>query len=106
MELRVRKRFAFDFEQMIILCEDCVELAVVLVNYSFVIAKNNTDGLQELALGGFVYCLGVIFFKSDGIIPFAHAIWHIFVAMAAAVHYYAIWKYLYKSPSKDLIKDV
>ncbi|KAE8282764.1 Monocyte to macrophage differentiation factor [Larimichthys crocea] len=65
--------------------------------------RSNTDGLQELACGGLIYCLGVFFFKSDGVIPFAHAIWHVFVALAAAVHYYAIWKYLYKAPSADTL---
>lgn len=61
--------------------------------------QNNTEGLQELACGGLIYCTGILFFKSDGVIPFAHAIWHVFVALAAAVHYYAIWKYLY-APTK------
>uniref|UniRef100_A0A8C5L1J0 Monocyte to macrophage differentiation protein n=1 Tax=Jaculus jaculus TaxID=51337 RepID=A0A8C5L1J0_JACJA len=59
-------------------------------------SMNNTDGLQELACGGLIYCLGVVFFKSDDVIPFAHAIWNLF---AAAVHYYAIWKYLCQSPT-------
>lgn len=65
--------------------------------------QSNTEGVHELACGGLIYCLGVFFFKSDGIIPFAHAIWHVFVALAAAVHYYAIWKYLYKAPGADAL---
>ncbi|XP_069501619.1 monocyte to macrophage differentiation factor 2 isoform X2 [Ambystoma mexicanum] len=56
----------------------------------------NRDGLLELIIGGLLYCLGMVFFKSDGRIPFAHAIWHLFVAIGAGIHYYAIWKYLYK----------
>lgn len=48
-------------------------------------------------MGGAFYCLGVFFFKSDGLIPFAHAIWHVFVAIGAGIHYYAIYAYLYSS---------
>jgi monocyte-to-macrophage differentiation protein len=51
--------------------------------------------LCELAVGGIFYVVGVAFFKSDGVVPFAHAIWHLFVAMGAATHYYAIWRHLY-----------
>lgn len=54
-------------------------------------------GVCELAAGGVLYVVGVVFFKSDGLVPFAHAIWHLFVAAGAAVHYYAIWRYLYVS---------
>ncbi|XP_060117005.1 monocyte to macrophage differentiation factor 2 [Heteronotia binoei] len=56
----------------------------------------NTEGLLELLAGGIFYCLGTVFFKSDGRIPFAHAIWHLFVATGAGIHYYAIWRYLYQ----------
>ncbi|XP_048408688.1 monocyte to macrophage differentiation factor 2a isoform X2 [Stegostoma tigrinum] len=61
-----------------------------------ILSMPNTAGLSELLVGGFFYCLGMLFFKSDGRIPFAHAIWHLFVAIGAGVHYYAIWRYLYR----------
>ncbi|XP_037941040.1 monocyte to macrophage differentiation factor 2 [Teleopsis dalmanni] len=51
---------------------------------------NEFNGLTELKLGGFFYILGICFFKCDGIIPMAHAIWHLFVVLAAGFHYYAI----------------
>ncbi|KAK3090948.1 hypothetical protein FSP39_015989, partial [Pinctada imbricata] len=52
------------------------------------------SGISELILGGITYVCGVVFFKSDGIIPFAHAIWHVFVFVGALFHYYAICTYL------------
>ncbi|XP_022063524.1 monocyte to macrophage differentiation factor 2a isoform X1 [Acanthochromis polyacanthus] len=52
-------------------------------------------GVCELAVGGVFYVVGIVFFKSDGLVPFAHAIWHLFVAVGAGIHYYAIWRYLY-----------
>lgn len=47
-----------------------------------------------MGLGGFAFLSGVVFFKCDGIIPFAHAIWHCFVFVGAAIHYCAIYNYL------------
>ncbi|XP_063170997.1 monocyte to macrophage differentiation factor 2 isoform X3 [Candoia aspera] len=77
-----------------------VELLCYLVMGFFpavvILSMPNTEGLVELVAGGIFYCLGTIFFKSDGRIPFAHAIWHLFVAFGAGTHYYAIWRYLYR----------
>uniref|UniRef100_G1TFB7 Monocyte to macrophage differentiation associated 2 n=1 Tax=Oryctolagus cuniculus TaxID=9986 RepID=G1TFB7_RABIT len=56
-----------------------------------ILSMPNTEGIWELMTGGVFYCLGMVFFKSDGRIPFAHAIWHLFVALGAGTHYYAIW---------------
>lgn len=54
--------------------------------------------MTELKFGGILYMTGVVFFKSDGSIPCAHAIWHLFVVAAAGMHYYAILNYLYPLP--------
>jgi len=67
----------------------------------FVMFQMEFHGLTELKIGGFIYMLGVVFFKSDGAVPCAHAIWHLHVAVAAATHYYAIQKYLY--PAYDSV---
>eukprot|EP00112_Aurelia_sp_Birch-Aquarium-sp1_P005920 Seg1666.12 transcript_id=Seg1666.12/GoldUCD/mRNA.D3Y31 product="Monocyte to macrophage differentiation factor 2" protein_id=Seg1666.12/GoldUCD/D3Y31 len=62
---------------------------------SIPLAFLSDKALTEVAIGGIIYMAGVAFFKSDGRIPFAHAIWHLFVAAGAIVHFYAIWTHLY-----------
>lgn len=52
------------------------------------------QGIWELKLGGACYIVGLVFFKADGRIPLAHAIWHIHVALGASIHYYAVFSYL------------
>ncbi|KAG8040603.1 hypothetical protein G9C98_002599 [Cotesia typhae] len=76
-----------------------------------VITVNKFDNIRELKTGGFIYIVGILFFKSDGRIPCAHAIWHVFVTVAAGFHYYAILNHLYPPIYKeeavaiDLIKS-
>lgn len=52
-----------------------------------------SEGLTLLALGGAIYCLGVIFYVQKRII-FNHAIWHLFVLGGASCHFFMIYLYL------------
>lgn len=46
-----------------------------------------------LVAGGLSYTIGTLFYAAKKI-PYTHAIWHIFVLMGAACHWYAIFKYV------------
>ena len=63
--------------------------------FLFFVSQDEIPGLWELKLGGACYMVGIIFFKCDGRIPLAHAIWHIHVAMGASIQYYAVFSYLF-----------
>lgn len=70
-------------------------MLVSLVPCLHLFEMEDPSGVLELKLGGAVYILGVVFFKADGIIPCAHAIWHVHVGLGATFHYYATSRYLY-----------
>ncbi|MBA6253968.1 PAQR family membrane homeostasis protein TrhA [Colwellia sp. MB3u-55] len=55
--------------------------------------KLSNQALTLLALGGIIYCLGVIFYVQKRI-HFNHAIWHLFVLGGAACHFFMIYIYL------------
>lgn len=78
----------------------CLETLLYIVmglgpSMVIVIWGHDFNGMAELKLGGLLYLVGICFFKADGSIPCAHAIWHLFVVIAASFHYYAILNYLY-----------
>lgn len=49
-----------------------------------------TDGLIIMLIGGLSFSVGVLFFRQDGVLPFAHTIWHLFVVLGCLLHYYAV----------------
>jgi channel protein (hemolysin III family) len=54
--------------------------------------------LVEMIIGMLVYTCGVpLLVKFDGIIPFAHAVWHIFVTAAATIHFHSMFMYIISS---------
>ncbi|TNN05923.1 Monocyte to macrophage differentiation factor 2 [Schistosoma japonicum] len=61
--------------------------------YSF-LYMHEQSGLPMLLSGAFVYLSGVIFFKLDGHLPLAHAIWHCFVFIATLLQFNAVETFL------------
>lgn len=53
-----------------------------------------TACLVYMAAGGLIYSVGVVFLVLDQRRRFFHAVWHLFVLTAAAVHYVAILKFV------------
>lgn len=47
----------------------------------------NSLGMWLLLIGGFSYTFGVIFFKLEGKLPYAHLIWHLFVIGGTVCHW-------------------
>uniref|UniRef100_A0A3Q2XLG8 Monocyte to macrophage differentiation-associated 2a n=1 Tax=Hippocampus comes TaxID=109280 RepID=A0A3Q2XLG8_HIPCM len=84
--------YVFFFHERYKLVELLGYVAMGAVPALVILSMVDHAGVCELAMGGFFYVVGVAFFKSDGFVPFAHAIWHLFVAAGAGIHYYAIWR--------------
>ncbi|GAA51276.1 Monocyte to macrophage differentiation factor 2 [Clonorchis sinensis] len=52
------------------------------------------SGIPLMLTGGLIYSFGIVFYKMDGRIPMAHAIWHCFVFVGAYLHFLAVDSFL------------
>ncbi|KAM7297187.1 hypothetical protein ISCGN_022340 [Ixodes scapularis] len=78
-----------------------IYIVSAMVPASATFSMRPPTGIKELYFGGIIYVVGVLFFKMDGRLPFAHAIWHLFVNAATVVHYQAVYRYLFNGASHE-----
>ncbi|CAA6819316.1 MAG: Unknown protein [uncultured Aureispira sp.] len=54
-----------------------------------------TTGFNLLIFGGIIYMIGIVFYKAEARIPYAHLIWHLFVMGGSLIHYIAMINYVF-----------
>ncbi|EFC42003.1 predicted protein [Naegleria gruberi] len=54
------------------------------------------EAFLTLLFGGIFFSGGVYFLKKDGVIPFAHAIWHILSVCGFLMHFFSIYYYIFQ----------
>ncbi|HEY6597934.1 MAG TPA: hemolysin III family protein, partial [Pseudomonadales bacterium] len=57
------------------------------------LARVPTAGLYWLIAGGLAYTAGVAFFATDSKLRYGHFVWHLFVMLGTACHYFAVFWY-------------
>lgn len=86
--------YQYNFHEKYKTIELCLYIAVAGLPSLAIYYMHDRSGLDLMIYGGIVYVVGVVFFKMDGVIPFAHAIWHVHVLIGAAIHTYAVYSFL------------
>ena len=66
--------------------------------------------LTLLLLGGAVYITGIVFFVLGEFKPIYHTVWHLFVVLAAALHWFDVYFFVVRvsldSPTKTVVTDL
>lgn len=80
-------------------------LLYLLMGWLIVIAINplydrlSFEGLMWLVAGGLAYTAGVVFFIADSRLRYGHLVWHLFVMLGTACHFFAVIGYNVPSAS-------
>ena len=62
---------------------------LIIIDLAYLVENMSRDSLLYLALGGFFYTVGIVFYAIKKI-PFNHLIWHLFVLSGAISHWLLI----------------
>lgn len=68
---------------------------LIIVAIKPLITNLSPDALLYMGLGGLFYTVGIYFYAQNKI-PYNHAIWHLFVLVGSAFHYFGILFYVLK----------
>lgn len=71
---------------------------IVVIAAGPMLANVETGGLLLLLAGGLAYTGGVVFYAWDRM-PYNHMVWHLFVMVGSALHFFAILLYLIPGPA-------
>lgn len=66
---------------------------VIVIAVDPLFARVPKAGLLWLLAGGLSYTTGVVFFATDSRLQYGHLIWHLFVIVGTACHYFAVLWY-------------
>ena len=68
---------------------------IVIFSIKDLIKAFSKRGLYWLVIGGIFYTIGCYFFSKDTIVPFFHAVWHLYVLMGSVCHFIVVYFYCY-----------
>ncbi len=64
-----------------------------------IVQSTPAGALWWMLAGGLFYTAGVVFLMRDERVPIFHAVWHIFVILGSACHYYAMYGFVVPWPA-------
>lgn len=78
----------------------CMGFGIFLI-WPVILSDLSREALILLMLGGALYLVGIVFFVLGEYKPIYHCIWHVFVIIAATVHWFDVYFFILHIPLGD-----